>query len=246
MKFFLIFLLFFIQINMSAQGLSYQVISREKINNILREKHSLVTSTYINNYNSCFVTIFKDGTALMAPPILGGDEGIFFLDVKSMEEMIASKKYPVKGIGTFWEKEKGNIEKINSNIHLYRDRLSEVLNTELVFDNNSEYLCKVSKLINERLNKRKNNNNVKEYVSIYIAELIRQKYNGKWGLFIEYTFNNYYIPYIISEDKSCDVIGSVLNELELAKYTRLNIEEIINKTGNKFYRYDKKRYILLE
>lgn len=233
--------LFFIK-EAGAKTLPYVVLSRAKLLKIGNEKRDQVDTFYILDYNAVFVTIYKDGTAMLIPPILGGDEGLFFTDIKAMNDMIAQRVYPVKGTGSFWEKEKARIMDINGSMLYYVSKLSEILNFLVEVKNDSEYLKQLSLVVSKKLKSKRRDRNLENYLAIYIGELIRLRVDGTWKLRKNHTFNVYYYPDVTKGAERLDILGYVIGELGFAKYTTLNIEEIVKNSLSLFIRYNRGRY----
>ncbi|GEM_PF-1602491 len=228
--------------NIQGQSLPYEVLSQIDLNKIIDEKQNIIDTEYIIDYNAVFVTIFNDSTAVLSPPILGGEEGLLFYDIKAMHAMIASRAYPVKGTGSFWEKEKARIEHIDTSISYYCMKLSEVLDYKVEINSDPIYLKNLSNVINNKIKEKKQPKYLKEYLSIYIGEMIRQSIDGEWNLFIKYAFHIYYIPEVIKNGKSCDVVAYVFSELNLSMFIPFDIEIILNKAKDRFYTYNNDRY----
>lgn len=229
--------------NVKGQSLPYKVLPLTELNKIKEKKQDIIDTVYINDYNAVFVTIFKDGTAILSPPVLGGHEGLFFYDIEAMHAMIASREYPVKGTGTFWEKEKERIEHISTSIPYYCTKLSELLDFKVEVKDDTVYLKELSTVISNKMKAKKQPKYLKIYLSIYIGELIRRRVDGEWKLFTEYAFHIYYIPRVVKEEKSCDVISFIIGELEITKFMPFDMEYVINKAKERFYPYNKDRYV---
>lgn len=228
--------------DIKAKPLPYKVLLLEELNKIAEEKQEIVDTFYINDYNAVFVTLFKDGTAILSPPVLGGPEGIFFNDIEAMHAMIASRKYPVKGTGSFWEKEKERIEHIDTSISYYCTKLSELLNFKVEVNDDSVYLKELSSVIDSKIKSKKLPKYLKEYLSIYIGELIRKKLGGEWKLAIEYAFHIYYTPDVVKDNKHYD-LWFILSELDMTKFIPFDLIYIIDNAKEKFYPYNQDRYI---
>ena len=229
--------------NIQGQSLPYKVLPVAQLNKVIDDKQGIIDTSYINDYNAIFVTIFKDGTAVLSPPILGGEEGLLFYDIEAMHAMIASREYPVKGTGTFWEKERQHIEHISTSISYYCIKLSELLDFKVEVKDDPVYLQELSAIIGNKMKTKKQPKYLKEYLGIYIGELIRLRTEGEWKFFIEYAFHIYYIPEVVKEGKSCDVINLIIGELDIAKFMPFDIEYVIDKAKDRFHPYNNDRYV---
>lgn len=226
--------------NINAQS-DYKVMPLKVLSQIIDKSKLNIDTSYIVDYNKAFVTIFKDGTSILTPPVLGGDEGLFFTNVNTMNEMIKSKIYPVKGNGSFWELEKDRVINFSVSMEYYCNKLSEWLDFKVIFNSDKLYLKELSTIISKKLhNKTKLSKVLVNYVSIYIAEMLRQKVNGKWQLLPEYSLNTYYTPEIVNNDMFCNPWYFINYELSFASKQTISVEEIITKINSFFPIGDRK------
>ncbi len=224
--------LFFMNTNIDTQP-EYRVMSLKELSQIMDRNRLNIDTSYIIDYNKAFVTIFKDGTSILTPPALGGDEGLFFANIDVMQRMIQSKIYPVKGNGSFWELEKDRVINFSGSMDYYRKKLSEWLEFKVEFNTDNAYLIELSGIVSKKLqHKTKVNKLLINYVSIYVAEMLRQKLNGKWELLPEYSLNMYYTPEIVSKNTFCNPWYFINYELSFASHRAINIEDIIIKVNS--------------
>ena len=231
-------LMIFCMENKSAAQVPYMALSVQELNKI--EEKKKIDTFYQLDYNMATVTMFKDGTATLFP---GGGlgEGLLFYDLGVMKRMIEERVFPVMGDGSFWEKEKERVLRLNENIPYYCEKVSAFLGLEVQMSIEKEYLKKLTGAINQKFYNQKVEDKMYLYLAIYIGELIRIKNKGKWILFPEYTLNVYYIPEIVVEKKSYGPIWFVINRLELASYMPLDVETIIEEAD--FAPYGNRRYV---
>lgn len=228
--------------NLKAQASSkYRVLSVKELNSIEEKNRSNIIKSYIIDYNKAFVTMFKDGSSIILPPILGGKEGLFFYDSQDMDNMIKSQIFPVKGTGSFWEKEKKRVLSFSCQISYYCLKLSDILDYKVVISQDSSYLRELSDIINKKL-KLKKDKNLYFYLAIYVGELLRQKLNAKWKLFPEYSLNMSYHPEIVYNNKFCDHWGFVIDQLKMADFLPVDIEDLVERS-NQFFPINDRRYI---
>lgn len=220
----------------------YEILSREELDKIEIAKEKEIKKSYILDYNGAFVTIFRDGSATVRPPVLGENEGLVFYDLDAMNEMIASRSYPVKGNDTFWEKEKERVLHFNDSMPYYCERLSEMLDFKVEFNHDAAYLAQLSEVATKALKgKTKKKDLLRAYLTIYIGELLRQKVNGKWRLLPHASLNVYYVPEITKGNQYCEHWNSVVRQLEMASFIPVNIEALIER-ANEFYPIGNRKY----
>ncbi|KIA92331.1 hypothetical protein OC25_16730 [Pedobacter kyungheensis] len=119
------------------------------------EKFDNIDHFYQLKSSMALVTIYKDGTATVFPS--SGGEGLYAHDIKYLEPMIESGIYPVKGDGSFLEKEKARIANLKESIPLYCTQLSQELDFDVKVSLDPFYLKGLSAVITKRFNtKRKN------------------------------------------------------------------------------------------
>ena len=232
----------FMSNNTDSQTIKYKVLSIEELNKIEKEKRLKTDTSYIVEYNGAFATVFKDRTSILTPPVLGGKEGLFFYNVEDMNAMIASRIYPVKGNGSFWEKEKDRVINFSNEMPYYCSKLTEILNYKVELSNDKSYLKELSNVVTEKLKLKKNNKILCNYLSIYIGELLREKVNGEWKLLPEKALNVYYLPEIIKDNKFCSHWSFTIGQLEMASFIPVDIESLIEK-ANVFYPIGNRGYI---
>jgi hypothetical protein len=225
----------------SQSETSYRILSTVKLNEIEEKKFAEIDSSYQVDYNKASVTIFKDKTAILFPGA-GGGEGILFNNVSEMEEMIKSRNFPVKGDGSFWEREKSRMLKLNSEIPYYCDKLSELLDFKVEITNDPVYLKELSRVVNNKVINSKNSQELNNYLGIYIGELLRKKVNAKWRLFPRYTLNMYYLPELVNGNTYADPIYTVISQLEIASIIPIDIESLVEK-ANDFVPFSTRNYI---
>lgn len=222
----------------TAQTQPYVVLSVQELNKIEEQKQ--IDTFYQVDYNMATVTMFKDGTATLFPGA-GLGEGLLFYDLKVMQRMIDERIFPVKGDGSFWEKEKSRVLQLNENIPYYCSRVSAFLGFSVELNTEKSYLKKLTEAINQKFYNQKVKDEEYLYLAIYIGELIRIKNKGRWVLFPAYTLNIYYIPEIVVDRSSFGPIWFVINRLELASYLPIDVEATINEAD--FAPYGNRSYI---
>jgi hypothetical protein len=237
----LITAIFFISNNASSH-LKYKVLSVEELNKIEEAKRIETDTSYIIEYNGAFVTVFKDKTSILAPPVLGGKEGLFFYNVADMDEIIKSRNYPVKGNNSFWEKEKQRVLNFSDEMPYYCSRLTEMLNYKVELNSDKLYLKELSEVVTKKIKVQKDKKKLYNYLSIYIGELLRQRVNGEWKLLPQKALNVYYMPEITKDDKFCSHWSFIIGQLEMASFIPVDIESLIDK-ANVFYPIANRNYI---
>jgi hypothetical protein len=221
----------------AAQEQPYVALPVQELNKIEEQKQ--VDTFYQVDYNMATVTIFKDGTATLFPGA-GLGEGLLFYDLKLMQKMIEERVFPVKGDGSFWEKEKERVLQLNENIPYYCSKVSAFLGFDVSLNTGKDYLKKLTEVINQKFYNQKVKDEEYLYLAIYIGELIRIKSKSKWVLHPEYTLNIYYIPEIVADKNYCDPVWHVVHRLNEASYMPIDVEAIINEVdfapfGNRSY-----------
>lgn len=244
-KIFFIFSLFVIPClmsNVERKSLPYKVLSKGELTRIEEEKKLEIDSFYIIDYNGVFVTTFADGTAILLPPVLGEEEGFFFTNKRSMQEMIDARSYPVKGTGSFWEQEKARVINIEYSMAYYCSKLSELLGFSVELKDERVYLKELSMVVGSKFKSKKVDKDLPNYLAVYIGELIRKRVNGEWKLAIENAFNVYYIPEVVKGNLSFNTVAYIKGELGLASYMPFDIESIVEKANDRFVPYKAGRY----
>jgi hypothetical protein len=224
---------------------AYRILSLTELNQIESTKRSLIDTTYIVDYNGAFATVFKDGTSILLPPVLGGKEGLFFYRVSDMNEMIKLNTFPVKGNNSFWENEKERALHFPDAMPYYCSKLTELLNYKTEFKDDASYLKTLSEVISKKLKSSKNSKTLINYLSIYVSELLRQRVDGQWQLTPQKALNVYYIPEIIKQEKFCSPWSIILGELELVSFLPIDIDAIIEK-ANVFYPIANRNYLTIK
>jgi hypothetical protein len=237
----LITAIFFMSNNASSH-LKYKVLSVEELNKIEEAKRIETDTSYIIEYNGAFVTVFKDKTSILAPPVLGGKEGLFFYNVADMDEIIKSRNYPVKGNNSFWEKEKQRVLNFSDEMPYYCSRLTEMLNYKVELNSDKLYLKELSEVVTKKIKVQKDKKKLYNYLSIYIGELLRQRVNGEWKLLPQKALNVYYMPEITKDDKFCSHWSFIIGQLEMASFIPVDIESLIDK-ANVFYPIANRNYV---
>jgi len=212
---------------------NYKVLSVGELNSIQNKKQSSVDTFYQIEYNKAFVTLFKDGTATLLP---GGGlgEGMFFSNKDELQKILATKTFPTKGDGSFWELEKKRILNFQNEIPYYCENLSSIFGLHVEINLDTSYLKHFSNIINQKFAQKKIARKTYNYLAIYIAEILRKKTGGKWKLSPKYTLNLYYIPEIVREDKFCSPWSSIIGNLESFKYMPIDLTKIIDD-ANRYY-----------
>jgi len=225
----------------TAQTQPYVVLSVQELNKI--EERKQIDTFYQLDYNMTTVTIFKDGTATLFPGA-GLGEGLLFYDLKAMQRMIDERVFPVKGDGSFWEREKERVLQLNENIPYYCSKVSAFLGYDVELNTEKSYLKELTEAINQKFYNQKVKDEEYLYIAIYIGELIRIKNRGRWVLFPAYTLNMYYIPEIVADKDYCDPIWHVVHRLKDASYMPIDVEAIINEAD--FTPYGNRSYVELK
>lgn len=221
----------------------YKVLSLDELNKIEELKRSETDTTYIVEYNGAFVTVFKDGSSIILPPVLGGNEGLLFDDVGEMKKMIESRIFPVKGNNSFWENERNRVLNFPDSISYYCSKLTKMLNYKVELTHDKVYLKELSKVITDKYKTTSDKRNLRNYVSIYVGELLRQRVNGRWRLAKEMSLNVYFIPEITKGDTYCDHWNFVIGELEMASFIPFDIENLIERASTMFHPIRGRRYL---
>lgn len=212
----------------------YKVMTREELNRLQAQLESQVSSSWIHKDNGAFVTVYKDNTAIMMPPVLGGEEGLFFHSVNDMKEMMAGKQYPVKGNDSFWEHEQERVLRFPDSISYYTGRLSEMLGIEVQISRDSNYLRKLSERFTAEVNATNDKQLLYDYMTVYVGELIRQESNGQWQLSPQPAFNVYYIPVIVKGKMFCSHWGFVTGQLEMSAFQPVDIGRMLESAKQFF------------
>jgi hypothetical protein len=228
--------------NNASSHPKYKVLSVEELNKIEEAKRIETDTSYIIEYNGAFVTVFKDKTSILAPPVLGGKEGLFFYNVADMDEIIKSRNYPVKGNNSFWEKEKQRVLNFSDEMPYYCSRLTEMLNYKVELNSDKLYLKELSEVVTKKIKVQKDKKKLYNYLSIYIGELLRQRVNGEWKLLPQKALNVYYMPEITKDDKFCSHWSFIIGQLEMASFIPVDIESLIDK-ANVFYPIANRNYV---
>jgi len=231
-----ILILFVILLNMeqiNAQKMGYKAMPTVELNKITGGRRLETDTFYQNKDNKAYITIFKDGTGTIFPGA-GLGEGLFFENMSYLEPFLKSGVYPVKGDGSFWEKEKERIKDIKASINYYCSALSAQLNYNVELSGDPAYLKMLSEIVNEKLRKKKVDDNLYYYLCIYIGELIRRNTGAEWRLLPQYSLNIYYYPELVKGNTFYPLMGFLMSQFEMAKITPIDIETIIKKS-NQFY-----------
>lgn len=224
----------------------YEILSIEQLNMVDTAKLQEIERSYILDYNGAFVTIYRDGSATLRPAVLGGKEGLLFHDLDAMNEMIASRSYPVKGNGGFWENEKARVLKFNQSMPYYLSWLSEMLEFNVEFSSDRSYLAELSAVATKVLgSKKKNKDLLRAYLTIYIGELLRQKVKGEWKLQPQKALNVYYVPEIVKGNKFCTHWNYVGKRLKVSNAIPVDIEKLVD-SSNEFYPAFGRKYVTPE
>jgi hypothetical protein len=237
----LVSLIFSMNNNLNSDP-KYHILSIEDLNRIEKTKFSQIDTSYIVDYNGAFVTVFKDRTSILRPPVLGGDEGLLFDNVADMNEMIKSRTFPVKGNNSFWAQEKERVLNFSGSIPYYCNRLTELLDFKVELKDDADYLKEFSEVVNKKLKVKGGRNLLYHYLSIYIGEMIRLKVNGEWRLFPQYALNVYYVPEITKGSQFCSHWNTVIRRLEMAPSMPVNLETLISG-ANVFYPAAGRKYL---
>lgn len=237
-------LVFGLHMNLKAQN-NFKVLPLTELDEIRRQKDDQVESDYIQEDNSAFVTLFKDGTAVISPPVLGGDEGLYFLDRETMKKMVASASYPVKGTGSFWEREKERILDLENQMPYFLEKLSKLFGMEVKVSQDIEYLGKLSQAITSTLkSKPKNRKDIHLMVGLYVAEVIRTRENARWGLFPLPSLNMAYEPEVVKGTIACSPYSYVVGQLEMASFLPVDLQKLISVTSDQFFNTGNRRYLI--
>ncbi len=222
---------------------NFKILSLNDLNVIELKKKNDISKSYIVEYNKAFVIIFKDGTSILRPPVLGGNKGLYFDDYNDMIKIIDTKVYPISNNITFWERNKEQVQIIDSFISTNIEKLSTLLKFEVIFDDDSAYLKSLSDTINTNYKKiKRKDKDLDYYIAIYIGETIRRKNNAVWKLLPKNGFEISYIPEIVKDSTFCSHWGFVFGQLEMISYIPIELETIVQDSG-KFFEFTRNRYI---
>ncbi|OQP54579.1 hypothetical protein A4H97_21660 [Niastella yeongjuensis] len=221
----------------------YKVMSTAALNELEEKNQSLIDSTYQLESNLAFVTVFKDKTAIILPG-KGDKEGLFFENTEALNKMVESGVYPVKGDGSFWERQKSRVLNFANEMDYYCSRLSEMLNFKVELRNDPQYLKELSQIITLKFSTKPKriDKNLYCYLAIYVGELLRRKVDGAWKFLPIYSLNVYYQPEIVSNGKFCDHWGFIIGQLEMASFLPVDIEGLIERLEGDFFPVDSRRY----
>lgn len=228
--FILVIVIFMGKKSLSQSDKSYVSLSINKISKVEFEKELLLVRSFQIEYNKALVNIYNDNTAIIFPAS-GTGEGMYFTNLETMQKIIGMKTFPVKGDGSFWEKEKQRLIKLDQFIPYYLEELSKIIGFNIQISFDKKYLKEVSKHINLYLNSSKINKNSYYYIAIFISELIRRSNNGVWKLIPIYTLNIYYIPEIVFNHSYCHPWSIIIRSLEISKIRPINIEQLVEYAG---------------
>ncbi len=229
--------------NSSAQNeAGFQAMDLGPLNQIMEEKSPIRLKSYQIKYNKAYVTIYKDGTVILFPGAAGLGQGIFFEDIKYLEPMIKTGIYPVKGDGSFWEKEKDRALDFQKSMPYYCTKLSELLSYKVELNDNPEYLKELSGIVNKKFKEGNVPDNLYNYLAIFVGELLRGREKAEWKLLCQNSLNVYYCPELVKDRKYCDPFSYIIGELEMADFRPIDINTMIEGANN-FYRYHKRNYL---
>lgn len=220
---------------------SYQVLGTKELNLIIGKRQSEISSSYIIEYNGAFVTIFNDSTSIILPPVLGGNEGIFFKNLDAMKTMVDAKTFPVKHMNTFWENEKDRILELPSSISYYCLKLSEIINSDVFVFIDKNYLRTLSDMLNKKMENFISDSLKMNYLKLYIVELLRVQKGGTWKYAPQAALNVYFIPEIVVENKFCSPWNFLDSEIRSTREIDLNL--LISKLEEMFYIVGNRRYL---
>lgn len=235
-------LIFLFMSHIATANPKYIIMNRLELNKIIQEKDSILNRDYILNYNKAFVFEFKDGTGIILPPALGGDDGILFYDMQSMNNAIQTRQYPIKEGNSFWVRERKRVENIDKELPVYLDKLSKYLNYPIELSFDSQYLNVLSKVFIEQFKSKKVNKDYYYLAGIYVSELVRLRLQGEWKFFPLYSLNMSYALEIGKDGKSCDVVHKVYVALQNidSPIVPFSLERIINESINAMTAYGKR------
>lgn len=204
----------------------YKTINLKEINEMEKEKEVLMETFYILE-NGVYVTIYKDGTSILRPPALTGEEGLLFYDLEEMRKMIASGKYPVREYDSFWKEDQDKLKNFDNEIPYFLNKLSKLINFKIEINYDENYLKRASEAINAKLKSNKDKQAKYFYTALFIGELVRNKRSdATWKLIPQPSFNVYYEPELFINDKNSHIWTTVTGELKLIKMFPLNLEKI--------------------
>lgn len=217
----------------NAQKQVYIAMDIKSLSKLKDEKFDNIDRFYQLKSNMALVTIYKDGTATLFPA--SGGEGLYADDIKYLEPMIASGVYPVKGDGSFFEKEKARIANLKESIPYYCAELSKKLDFDVKVSLDSVYLEGLSEVITKRFNTKRKDYPLAYLLSVYVGELIRVQEGAEYLFSVNYNLNIYYSPELTKNGKFCTFVGEFIRELEIAHVTPVRLGEFISKRCNHFY-----------
>lgn len=205
---------------------------------MLEENRSIVKSYYKIDYNAAFVMILSDGRGMIIPPVLGEEDGLLFDNLEEMQQMIDSRTYPVKGTGTFWERERENLLNMPYAIEVYCERLTKKLAFKVEVNNNADYLAELSSVMSRKIKGKGFNQDFHLMTSLFLSELVRVRVNAIWKLFIVYALNRSYKPELVKGEMFVDSVGFIIGELDMVKHRPLHmpldIESVLQETIDRF------------
>jgi len=225
----------------NAQKEFYSAMDIKSLSKINDKKFDNIDHFYQLKSNMALVTIYKDGTVTLFPA--SGGEGLYADDIKYLEPMIASGVYPVKGDGSFFEKEKTRIANLRESIPYYCAELSKKLDFDVKVSLDPIYLERLSVVITKRFSTKRKDYPLAYLLSVYVGELMRVQEGAEYIYRPENTLNIYYTPELTKDGKFCTFVGEFIRELEIAHVTPVNVGEFLSKR-NDFYPILTRRYII--
>ncbi len=208
----------------------YRIIDIDEVNRIYTENISDIESEFIVENNGAFATIFNNGNALLRPPVLGGNEGIYFDKSETMFEMIKSLTYPVKSGKSFWERKKNELLELPRTSKYFNAKLSEMLNYNVSLRYDSLYLKNLSIIVNNYIKNEKVSKDFEYYVVIYLVDILRIKLNGEWNLRPQPALNTYYIPELLTNEGAIYPWNYLLGQIGMSSFITINIEKILENS----------------
>lgn len=161
-------------------------------------------------HNAAYVYFLKSGKVILMPNSMSDSSmGILFKDKKIFNKYAAIDSFPIKNERiTFEELFQPEILQLGESINEVKTYMANLYGLDAEKCQTADILLRAQ----ERVGIQKISNKENMYASLMLGEYIKTAVQGKWILLKQFgTFNPYYIPGILCNEKRIIVLPNVIN-----------------------------------
>jgi hypothetical protein len=175
---------------------TFEIKDGKELNNLRDSK-----TEYLYQDSVCKARVYQlsDGRVMAYPAV--GARGIITQNRHAMQELLKNG-FPIESDDPNpFEADRKRLQFLDDHIGQYLNELSAKLNIPVhLNDDSPEYCQQITKAV-KAYGLEKAYDEIFVQLGVFVGEKIRMKYGGKWHLITQYSYNPYYEPELLFDNK---------------------------------------------